>query len=79
MKQGFEIREDEDIKDNIDDFWLLCSMPGTGLRHKKFLEQKTKESGIEMEESKIEADPENKASIKFKRNFITYNINTMNL
>ena len=32
-----------------------------------------------MEESKIESDPENKASIKFKRNFITNNINTMNL
>ena len=37
MKKGLKIRTDADIASNIDDFWLLCSMPGVGARKDKFL------------------------------------------
>lgn len=79
MKKGVSIRTDSSIFNDIDSFWLLCSMPSLGPWKDKFLESDTKKSGFINVSSQINRDPTNTASISFTRSFATNADNTMNL
>ena len=78
MKKDLALRDAPEIRDNVDSYWLLCSMPATGARRDKFLEAST-EFGLTSLASEIKKDPANTASIKFTRPLHTDSELTMEL
>lgn len=64
MKKGLAIRDDPEVKSNIDEFWLLCSMPASGDTFNKYMAPDKDYVNVE---TAIKADPDNTATIKFTR------------